>query len=128
MFPEYSPTSTQALMATLPGIDANDPAKTLATLKLYSAVLSSSPLVCDAHECGEGGLVPHPPSALNYWYFTRFILGNHLVCTENYWKLLVIHLVYTVRGARVGRGETCAAPALRAQLLVIHLIHTAKYW
>lgn len=30
-----------AMMATLPGIDANDPRKTLACFRLYSVVLSS---------------------------------------------------------------------------------------
>lgn len=31
----------EAMQATLPGIDANDPPKTLATLQLYYSVLSS---------------------------------------------------------------------------------------
>ena len=43
----------QALMSTLPGLDANDPPKTLATLKLYTCVLSSVHRVCDPAEVAE---------------------------------------------------------------------------
>ena len=48
----------QALMSTLPGLDANDPPKTLATLKLYTCVLSSVHRLCDPAEVEQ-------PSALD---------------------------------------------------------------
>jgi len=47
----------EALMALLPGIDANDEHKTMAVMHLYTSVLSSLPLLAQAggEEAGKAG-------------------------------------------------------------------------
>ena len=37
-------------------------------MQLYSAVLSASPVVCNASECGPGQLASWPATALNYCF------------------------------------------------------------
>jgi proteasome activator subunit 4 len=69
----------QALMSTLPGLDANDPAKTLSTLKLYTSVLSSVHRVCDPSEvCEEHPLVCLSPKAIRGPQDLRALKGEPL--------------------------------------------------
>lgn len=67
-------------MATLPGIDANDPNKTLATLKLYTAVLSSVAQAGGAQDAreGDGALVAVFPEWLDHLLERLFTLFSNL--------------------------------------------------
>ena len=48
-----------ALTATIPGIDANDPSKTLGTIRLYAAAVSNAGVLADPGEEGSDERFPH---------------------------------------------------------------------
>lgn len=69
-------------MAVLPGIDANDEAKTAAVFQFYTAVLSSIPALHGlAEEDDEAGMSPHGPAAAGDAGFGDFGAGReHMGC------------------------------------------------
>ena len=62
-FPEWCNIFRDALVVTLPGIDANDPSKTLAVLELYASVVSN----CRALDDSFGDSVVRPAIGWQQW-------------------------------------------------------------
>lgn len=66
----------EAMMAVLPGIDANDEGKTAAVFQFYTAVLSSIPTLHGLTEEEEEVMSPHGPAAAGDAGFGDFGAGE----------------------------------------------------